>query len=102
MIYSFQIKELLAKVKKRSFCKIKEIYDAYDKSLASSYHRELKRDYHHQEDLFFLLCCSELLGVPNPASYYTLELYPYMLRDFHQWHLKQGMKNSPLSSIRCC
>lgn len=94
MINGFQIKKLLTKVK--------SIYDAYDESLASSYQRELKRDYQHQEDLFFLLCCSELLGIPNPVSYYTLELYPYMLRDFHQWHLKQGMKKSPLFSIQCC
>jgi hypothetical protein len=92
----------LTKVKKVLIDKVKQIYVTYDKSLVSSYQRELKRDYQRQEDLFFLLCCSELLGIPNPASYYMLELYPYMFRDFHEWHLRQGMKKSPLSSIRCC
>lgn len=29
-----------------------------------------------EEDVFMHLCCSEMLGIPNPLSYYTLELIP--------------------------
>jgi hypothetical protein len=49
-----------------------------------------------------LLCASEMLGIPNPAFYYTLELYPLIIERFHEWHLRMGMEKSPLDGIRCC
>ncbi len=58
-----------------------------------------KRD---EDDLFMLLVFSELMGVPNPASYYTLELQPIMLERFHEWHVRMGMEHSPLDDFRCC
>ncbi|WP_339878781.1 cory-CC-star protein [Pseudidiomarina gelatinasegens] len=58
-----------------------------------------KRD---EDDLFMLLVFSELMGVPNPASYYTLELQPLLLERFHDWHLRMGMEHSPLDGFRCC
>jgi hypothetical protein len=45
---------------------------------------------------------SELMGVPNPAGYYTLELLPVLWEDFHEWHLRMGMEKSPLDHFRCC
>ena len=58
-----------------------------------------KRD---QDDLFMLLNFSEMMGVPNPATYYTLELQPIMLEWFHEWHTRMGMEHSPLDDFRCC
>ena len=58
-----------------------------------------KRD---QDDLFMLLIFSEMMGVPNPATYYTLELQPIMLERFHEWHTRMGMERSPLDEFRCC
>jgi hypothetical protein len=58
-----------------------------------------KRD---EDDLFMLLVFSELMGVPNPASYYTLELQPILYERFHDWHTRMGMEHSPLDGIRCC
>ncbi len=58
-----------------------------------------KRD---EDDLFMLLVFSELMGVPNPASYYTLELQPILLERFHEWHIRIGMEHSPLDDFRCC
>ncbi len=58
-----------------------------------------KRD---QDDLFMLLIFSEMMGVPNPASYYTLELQPILLERFHEWHTRMGMEHSPLDDFRCC
>ena len=60
---------------------------------------EAKRE---QDDLFMLLIFSEMMGVPNPASYYTLELQPLLLERFHDWHLRMGMEHSPLDNIKCC
>ncbi|MFP3361633.1 cory-CC-star protein, partial [Planococcus sp. SIMBA_143] len=45
---------------------------------------------------------SEMIGIPNPVYYYTLELYPHIIEDFHDWHLRMGMDKSPLTGIRCC
>ena len=58
-----------------------------------------KRD---QDDVFMLLIFSEMMGVPNPATYYTLELQPILLERFHEWHMRMGMEHSPLDDFRCC
>jgi hypothetical protein len=55
-----------------------------------------------EEDLFMLLVFAELMGVPNPVSYYTLELQPLLIERFHEWHRRMGMERSPLDGMRCC
>ena len=55
-----------------------------------------------EDDLFMLLIFSEMMGVPNPATYYTLELQPILMERFHQWHTRMGMAHSPLDEFRCC
>ncbi|WP_335899468.1 cory-CC-star protein [Shewanella algae] len=72
-----------------------EAYNAPFRSAVAHARRE-------QDDLFMLLIFSEMMGVPNPASYYTLELQPLMLEKFHDWHLRMGMPHSPLDQFRCC
>jgi hypothetical protein len=58
-----------------------------------------KRD---QEDLFMLFVFAELMGLENPATYYTLELQPLLYDRFHEWHTRMGMERSPLDHFRCC
>lgn len=58
-----------------------------------------KRD---EDDLFMLMVFSEMMGVPNPASYYTLELQPLLMERFHEWHVRMGMEHSPLDHFKCC
>ena len=55
-----------------------------------------------QDDLFMLLIFSEMMGVPNPAAYYTLELQPILMERFHEWHTRMGIEHSPLDEFRCC
>lgn len=55
-----------------------------------------------EDDLFMLLVFSEMVGIPNPASYYTLELQPLLYEDFHEWHKRMGMDHSPLEWFSCC
>lgn len=69
---------------------------------AGRWQRELAREQRDREDLFMLLVFSESLGIPNPASWYTLELRGPMLEAFHDWHRRQGMEKSPLDDFRCC
>jgi hypothetical protein len=68
----------------------------------SPYRGAIARARRDEDDLFMLFVFSELLGVPNPATYYTLELQPILLERFHEWHTRMGMDHSPLDGFRCC
>ncbi|QOR39150.1 DNA helicase [Billgrantia diversa] len=72
-----------------------EIYSA-------RYRGAIARARRDEDDLFMLLVFSEMMGVPNPAAYYTLELQPLLLERFHAWHRRMGMERSPLDHFRCC
>jgi hypothetical protein len=74
---------------------LREFYDAPHRGALARARRE-------EEDLFLLLVFSEMMGVPNPAAYHTLELLPLVYEEFHDWHLRMGMERSPLDHIRCC
>ncbi|MCM2504343.1 hypothetical protein NDN16_11740 [Aureimonas altamirensis] len=66
------------------------------------YRRTFARAAREEEDLFMMLAMSEALGVPNPATYYTLELLPEILDRYHDWHRRMGLPRSPLDGLRCC
>jgi hypothetical protein len=74
----------------------------YEAALMTPYRHTAYKSYAKEDDLFMLLCFSELLGLPHPVSYYTLEIYPYYVDRFHQWHQRMGMEHSPLDTIKCC
>lgn len=66
------------------------------------YRGAMLRTRRDEEDLFMLFVFAEVLGVPNPVAYHTLELQPLLLERFHDWHRRMGMEQSPLDHIRCC
>lgn len=68
----------------------------------SHYERELRAQANELNDLFLLLCYMEVVGLPNPATLYMLDLYPYLLDQFHLWHRRMGMDRSPLGNLPCC
>ena len=69
---------------------------------AAPYRGAIARARRDEDDLFMLFVYAELLGVPNPATYYTLELQPLLLERFHEWHTRIGLERSPLDHFRCC
>lgn len=81
---------------------IKKLIRYYEEVLELPHRTEVARELREQDDLFLLLLYSEMIGIPNPVYYYTLELYPHIIEDFHDWHLRMGMDKSPLTGIRCC
>ena len=81
---------------------LKKLVRYYDEVLSMPHRQEIARELRDQDDLFLLMLYSEMIGIPNPVYYYTLELYPYMIEEFHDWHLRMGMDKSPLTGIRCC
>lgn len=77
----------------------KEIYEGI---FVAPYRSLIYREHLRQRDLFLLMGFSDLLGVPNPVIFYTLELYPELIEQFHQWHLRMGMSDAPEGGFRCC
>jgi hypothetical protein len=84
------------------FPTIREIEALLREFYVAPYRGAVARAKRDEDDLFMLLVFSEMLGVPNPASYYTLELLPVLYDRFHEWHLRMGMERSPLDGFRCC
>ena len=64
--------------------------------------RDIRAQALELNDLFMLLCYLELMGVPNPASFYLLDMYPLLLEEFHLWHRRMGIEHSPLGTLPCC
>jgi hypothetical protein len=78
---------------------LREIYEGiYIAPYRAQMHRELQREH----DLFLLAGFNDLLGIPNPVVFYTLELYPELIAHFHEWHRRMGMPRAPEGGFRCC
>ena len=89
--------------------KLKQLRAWFDQALRFAeeiysvrYRSTIARARRDEDDLFMLLVFAELMGVPSPAGYYTLELQPLLLERFHDWHQRMGMERSPLDGFRCC
>ncbi len=81
---------------------VRSLLDGWEQALRVGHESAALREQEQADDLFMLLCFSESFGLPNPASWYTLELYPLLLEEFHEWHRRMGMDRSPLDHLRCC
>lgn len=67
------------------------------------YYRMFARHARDENDLFMLIIFAESLGIANPLAFYTLELQPIFLEQFHDWHQRMGMERSPLDDgFGCC
>lgn len=59
---------------------------------ASDYKRKSKsllvKESHNEMDEFLLLCFGDLLGIPIPTSYYSLELLPLLAEDLEGWNFR--------------
>lgn len=66
------------------------------------YRQTLARANRDEADLFMMMLFAESLGVPNPVSFYTLELQPIFLESFHEWHTRMGIEKSPFDHFGCC
>jgi hypothetical protein len=84
---------------RQSFRSAREIYAGI---FFAPYGRAIQREILRERDAFLLLTLSDLLGVPNPVQYYTLELYPELLEEMHEWHTRLGMPRAPEDGWRCC
>jgi hypothetical protein len=81
---------------------LKAAREIYEGIYMAPYRSAIHREFLQQRDAFFLLALGDLTGVPNPVAFYTLELYPELISQFHEWHLRLGMPRSPEGGFRCC
>lgn len=86
--------------KRKSF--LARLEDGLREYYIAPYRREFARAQRDEDDLFMMLVFSESLGIPNPATYYTMELLPVVYDRFHDWHRRMGMERSPLDHVSCC
>ena len=82
--------------------KVKAFLEGLDEFYHAPYRRTLTTAYRDENDVFMLMVFAEQLGVPNPVSFYTMELLPFMLEEFHEWHVRMGMEKSPIGHFGCC
>ncbi len=85
-------------IKKKLSIALELLTEAYQ----APYRGAIARARRDHDDLFMLLLFSEMMGIPNPATYYTLELQLLRLEEFHDWHRRMGIERSPLDEIQCC
>lgn len=76
--------------------------DIYTGVYIAPYRSELHREYLLHADRLIIMDLSEVLGVPDPVHFYSLELLPELLDRFHSWHLSMGMERAPEGGFRCC
>jgi hypothetical protein len=81
---------------------LKTFKDLYEAIYFAPYRSQMHREYTRQRDLFLILTTSDMLGVPNPVEFYTLELLPEAMEQFHEWHRRMGMEHAPAGGFRCC
>ena len=68
----------------------------------AGHQRQVRAEAIELQDLFLLLCFMDIMGLPNPAALYLVDIHPYLLEEFHLWHRRMGVDRSPLSSFSCC
>ncbi|BBL80962.1 hypothetical protein RxyAA322_28160 [Rubrobacter xylanophilus] len=75
--------------------------ELHDEFFVSKWRSGLQREAARQQDALMAMLFLEALGIPNPAGYYTLELYPEFVEEFHRWHQRMGMNRFPEPGF-CC
>jgi hypothetical protein len=82
--------------------KLKRAGELLSEFYHAPYRGTIARSKRDEDDLFMLFVFSEMMGIPNPVTYYTLELQPILLEKFHKWHQRMGMERSPIDDLKCC
>jgi hypothetical protein len=80
----------------------RNVADVFEGMALSGHRRQLRAEALELEDLFLLMCFMDLLGLPNPVALYLLDVYPYLVEEFHLWHRRMGFDRSPLATFSCC
>jgi hypothetical protein len=86
----------------RALDRLRRAAEIYEGVALAPYRSAIHRRYARQRDAFLLATFSDALGVPNPVEFYTLELLPDLMDEFHEWHRRAGLEHPPEGGWRCC
>lgn len=82
---------------KKKFKELIENFKLFFKG-ASDFNRKsraiLEKEAHDEMDNFILLCFADMLGLPIPTTYYTLEILPYIAEDLEHWQRRMMDRKS--------
>lgn len=82
---------------RRGWARLDELHTEF---FVGRWRSALQREAQRQSDELLALFFLDSLGVEDPAAYWTLELYPHLVEDFHAWHRRQGRDR--LDGSTCC
>lgn len=54
----------------------------------------LNSEAYDEMDNFMLICFADILGLPIPTTYYTLELLPYLADDMKRWQNRMANRKT--------
>lgn len=80
----------------------RNVADVFEGMALAGHRRRLRSEAIELQDLFLLMCFMDLMGLPNPAALYLIEIHPFLVEEFHLWHRRMGMDRSPLATFSCC
>jgi len=80
----------------------RNVADVFQGMALAGHRRLVRSEAIDLQDLFLLMCYMDLMGLPNPAALYLLDVHPYLVEEFHLWHRRAGMDRSPLATFTCC
>jgi len=70
---------------------IQEFLESWHRTSATGV---LRKEAFDNNDNFIILLFGDLLGIPNPVSYYTLELLPYLAEELEGWERRMQNRKS--------
>lgn len=80
----------------------RNLSDVLEGMALQGHRRRVREQAIELQDLFLLMCFMDLMGLPNPAALYLLDIHPFILEEFHSWHRRAGIDRSPLATFSCC
>lgn len=80
----------------------RSLADVFEGMALQGHRRQLRAEAIEIEDLFLVACFMDLMGLPNPGAFCLLDVYPYLVDEFHLWHRRMGFDRSPLAAFPCC
>ncbi len=82
-------------------CLLSKMNKGIENLYFTKYGSSIKREQREIDDFFMIITFSEIMGIENPFSFYTLEMLIDLMPKFHEWHKRMGMEYSHFDSFPC-
>lgn len=65
------------------------------------YKAALNKERKNIDDFFMIITFGEMMGIPNPYEFYTIDIMIELMPHFHKWHKQVGLNKSPFENFPC-